>query len=342
MPLLVRRILASALSASMILTPCAPLLAQKKKDPAPKTDPKKAKKPTKAERDKAKAAFTRGNDKFNAGDFAGAAEAYKEANETIPAPQALYKMALALDKAGKGVEALDAYKKFLDFPPPESMAEQKGAAERRLQELSVGTVKLSSTPAGATVTVDGQPASGPTPLTLSLKPGTHTLEISAPNHEPTTREITVAAASSTDLAVELKELPPPPAPPPPAPPPPETAAPPPPPPPPKEEPPPSKIPAYVTLGLAGAGAVVGTIFGFQALSAKSDFNSKPTTKNADDAERNALISDMAFGVAVTLGITGTVLLLSNNKKADPAKSGKIHLTPVLTPQTQGAAATFRF
>jgi hypothetical protein len=88
--------------------------------------------------------------------------------------------------------------------------------------------------------------------------------------------------------------------------------------------------------------VVGTIFGFQALSAKSDFNSKPTTKNADDAERNALISDMAFGVAVTLGITGTVLLLSGNKKADPAKSSKLHLTPVLTPQTQGAAAILRF
>ncbi|MCS6898398.1 MAG: PEGA domain-containing protein [Myxococcales bacterium] len=340
------RVLACALSASMFLTPCASVLAQKKKEPAPKTDPKKAKKPpTKANRDKAKAAFSRGNEKFNAGDFAGAAEAYKEAHATIPTAQALYKMALALEKAGKGAEALEAYQQFLAFPPPDTMAEQKSTAEGRIQEMSVGKVNLSSTPVGATVTIDGQPASGPTPLTLSLKPGAHTLELSAPNHEPATREITVAPASITDLVVELKEIPPPPAPSPPPPPPPsplpppEPAAPPPPPP---EEPPPSKIPAYVTLGLAGAGAVVGTIFGFQALSAKSDFNSKPTTKNADDAERNALIADMAFGVAVTLGITGTVLLLSGNKKPESTKSSKIYLAPVLTPQTQGAAATFRF
>lgn len=340
MPLLVRRVLACALSASMTLTPCLPAFAQKKADTTKAAPKKAAKKPTKADRDKAKAAFIRGNEKFDAGDFAGAAEAYKEANETLPAPQAVYKMALALDKAGKGPEAMEAYKQFLDAPPPENMAGQKTSAEARLQELGLGTIKLSSTPAGAMVKVDGQPAAGPTPLTLSLKPGPHTLEISAPDHEPATRELTVSAASSTEVAVELKALPPP-APPPVQPPPPETAAPPPP-PPPKEEPKPSKIPAYVTLGLAGAGAVVGTVFGFKALSSKNSFNDSPTTKNADDAERNALIADMAFGVAVTLGITGTVLLLSGNKKAEPAKTGKLRIAPILTPQTQGAAATFRF
>ena len=36
-------------------------------------------------------------------------------------------------------------------------------------------------------------------------------------------------------------------------------------------------------------------------------------------ERSEVIADMAFGVALTLGITGTVLLLSN-KKAEPAKA----------------------
>jgi hypothetical protein len=83
------------------------------------------------------------------------------------------------------------------------------------------------------------------------------------------------------------------------------------------------VPAYVTLGIAGAGAVVGTIFGLKALSSKSDFNDKPSTKSADDTERNALIADMAFGVAITLGVTGVVLLTSDDdsgKETAKAKS----------------------
>ena len=82
------------------------------------------------------------------------------------------------------------------------------------------------------------------------------------------------------------------------------------------------MPAYVTLGIAAGGAVVGTIFGVKALSAKSDFDNNPTTEHADDTERNALIADMAFGVALTLGVTGIVLLTSGDDDA-PAKAAKI-------------------
>lgn len=352
MPLHFRRALACALSASMILTPGATVFAQKKGKDAPKAEAKKdapkaeakkdkAKKPpTKAERAKAKEAFSRGNEKFQAGDFAAAAEAYKEANETIPSPQALYKVALSLDKAGKKAEALEAYKQLMSEPLPEKMADQKAEVEGRIKDLSVGTIKLTLAPENAAVTVDGQPAPGPSPMTLSLKPGPHTFEVTAPNHEPATRELVVSVGATTDVSIQLKELPPPPQPP--LPPPPVATAPPPP-PPPKEEPKPaSKMPAYITLGLAGAGAVVGTVFGLKALSSKKDFEDKPTVKNADDAERNALVADMAFGVAVTLGITGTVLLLSGNKKPDASASNKLHIAPILSPKAQGAAATFHF
>ena len=94
------------------------------------------------------------------------------------------------------------------------------------------------------------------------------------------------------------------------------------------------VPAYVTLGIAGAGAVVGTIFGLQALSSKSDFDDNPTRDAADDTERNALIADMAFGVAITLGVTGIVLLTTDeeapkeSKLFTPKKSAtKLELRP---------------
>ena len=106
------------------------------------------------------------------------------------------------------------------------------------------------------------------------------------------------------------------------------------------------MPAYVTLGIATGGAIMGTIFGVKALQSKSDFDSKPTTKSADDTERNALIADMAFGVAVTLGVTGIVLLTSSDDTSSPSKAAKLHLppkgtfrvTPYLGRESGGAAA----
>jgi hypothetical protein len=335
------RAVACVLGAALISAPCATAFSQGKAPASAKAD-KSKKKPSKAERAKARAAFEKGEEKFKSGDFPAAVEAFREANEIIPAAQAWYKIAVSLDKQGKVAEARDAYLSFLDFPPPEKMADQKAEVEARMLALSKGTIKLTTEPAGATVTIDGEPAKGPAPLALMVKPGKHKIDVSAPAYEPSTREVEVGAGATLEVTIPLAATPPPPPPPPVVSAPPVASAPPPA-APVKEQPPPSKVPAYVTLGLGGVGAVVGTIFGLQALSAKSDFKSKPTTDNADRAERNALIADMAFGVAVTLGITGTVLLLAGgDKPAEPAKAGQLRLSPVITPQTQGAAAFIRF
>ncbi|KYF64444.1 hypothetical protein BE11_31860 [Sorangium cellulosum] len=107
------------------------------------------------------------------------------------------------------------------------------------------------------------------------------------------------------------------------------------------------MPAYVTLGLAGAGVVVGTIFGIQALSAKSDFDKDPTTKTADRVDRNALIADMSFAVALTFGVTGAVLLLSDDTSAETKTAAstmkqKAFVAPFVSPTGGGAAARFTF
>jgi hypothetical protein len=105
------------------------------------------------------------------------------------------------------------------------------------------------------------------------------------------------------------------------------------------------VPAYVTLGLAGAGIAVGTVFGVMALNDKSDFDDNPTTDKADEVERNALISDMAFGVALTLGITGVVLLTSSDDEPEAkqtASKDKLVVAPFVTPKAGGAAARWTF
>jgi hypothetical protein len=107
-------------------------------------------------------------------------------------------------------------------------------------------------------------------------------------------------------------------------------------------------PAYVTLGVAGVATGIGTYFGIRALSAKSDYNDKPTSKKADKVENSALVADMAFGVAITLGVTGIVLLTSPDEptsNTSTAKSEKKHtfqFAPWATPKAAGFGANLTF
>ena len=100
-----------------------------------------------------------------------------------------------------------------------------------------------------------------------------------------------------------------------------------------------------------AATAVGAFFGVKALGAKGDFNDDPTTDNADAVERNALIADMAFGVAITLGVTGVVLLTSGDSEPAKEKAAKakrlpqkarFNVAPYATPNGGGAAARFVF
>jgi len=71
----------------------------------------------------------------------------------------------------------------------------KGAAE-------VGQVSLSSTPAGASVTIDGKPV-GVTPLTYTLPLGPHAISISLAEHADAARTVTVQRGETATIAVDL-------------------------------------------------------------------------------------------------------------------------------------------
>ena len=101
----------------------------------------------------------------------------------------------------------------------------------------------------------------------------------------------------------------------------------------------------------------GTVFGIMTLSDKSDFDKNPTTSTADNGDTHALISDMAFGVALTFGVTSAVLFLTKDEapaqssaahktttaKAD-AKKNRVTITPtpVVGPHSGGAGVLLRF
>jgi len=309
---------------------------------------KGADKADEGKRAEARKNYAEGEARFAAGDYDAAYRAYKAANDTMAAPQTLYKMALCLDKQSRPVEAVSAYETFLASNPPSSMEARVSEAQGRITDLKkrmlAPVVKVASEPPGAAVSVDGIAQMGSTPLDVTLAPGHHKIRVTSPGFAGVDREIDVESGATRTVDVMLSK---------------ETPAATPAPLPPKEEAPapkPAEAPAaeqrsntvaYALIGIAGVGAVVGTVFGIKALGDKSDFNNgEKTNEKADSVEKNALIADMAFGAALTLGVTGVVLLVSNSgsstEKAGNLPRQAFQLVPIISPDRAGAAATLRF
>ena len=338
------------------------------------TEPK-AKLADAKKKDEAKKAYKFGEAKFDKGEFEAALVCYKLAEAYIPGGMPKYKIAASLDKLGKVTEAAAAYDTFLGAmanPPEDKFKEKVAEAKTRGDALKAtpSKVKLAIGPAGLPnqkVALDGMPQAG---TDLTVPPGKHTITVTADGYDTLTQPLEIGFAETRDVSVTLNKTPEPVA----------TAV-----PvatatatavavatatatstapvmPPEQR---SNVPAYVTLGLAGAGAIVGGIFGGMALGSKGDFDTladsgKATTKQltdkADETDRNALIADMSFAVALTFGVTGAVLLLSDSSPAAaPAKTGagpqkkkaaatmpRGFIAPYATPQGGGAAARFTF
>lgn len=306
-----------------------------------------------------KALVASGQKKFKASDVAGALADFEAANAAAPSPETDRWIGQCHDSLGHFAEAVAAYERFLAKVPPKMKSEGEEVTKRVAAIKAMpGKVHIEVLPAGAQLMVDpgGTPPPAPmaVPADLDLAPGHHVLRFAAEGYAPVDKELDVTFGSRQDLRVELTKNEPPP---PPAPavaevPPPTPAPAPPPPPQPR-----SKVPAYVTGGVAVVALGFGTAFGIKALSQSSDFNDRPTTQKADDGENNALIADMMFGVAITFGVTSAVLFLSDDtpqasstaqsKSATVAtvkKPSKITITPTpyVTPSGGGAGALIRF
>jgi len=303
-----------AVLGAAAVAPAGTAHAQGAKKPTAPAAPKGAAKPSDKDPElkKARDAYAEGEKRFKAGDYAGALTEFERADGIKPTPQSARYVGLANDKLGKLPEAVPAYERFL-ANVPEKMASEGEEVKKRVAAIKAtpGKLHVETTPPGATVAIDGKAQTGVTPLDLEAAPGKHTLHFTMDGRLPSDKEVDVAYASKQDVKQTLEEKPAPPPPPPPV-----AAAPAPEPlpvAPPAPIEPRSKVPAYITGGLAVAAAGVGTAFGILALKAKSDYDKTPTAALADDAENKALVADMALGVALTLGVTSVVLFLSGDE-----------------------------
>jgi PEGA domain-containing protein len=344
-------VVTGVIAGSLVLSQTSTVWAQAKPAAAAASPPASAK----ADLSAAKKRYADGEKKFKAGDFAGALAEFKEANDIKSTPHAERYIGLCEDSLGHYRAAADWYDKFLTHVP-DKLASQGDEIRKRDGEIKAmpGKVHIESTPSAAAVSIDDKPQGAATPTDVDLAPGSHTVKIASPGRLTSSKAIDVAFASTQTVSADLDPDPaaaaPAPAPaavavgvaPAPA----VTPAPPPPP------EPRSKVPAIVTGALAVAAAGVGTVFGIIALGDKSDFDKNPTTQTADDGDTHALIADMAFGVALTFGVTSAVLFLTRDEtpvatsSIDPKEVKKAAVTvtptPMVGPHSGGAGFVLRF
>jgi tetratricopeptide (TPR) repeat protein len=303
--------------------------------------------PTPAAKEAARVAYTRGQAAFTAGQYDVARTAFEEAFAAVPNPIVLLSVAESHAKLGHVREAAATLHRYLELRPD---APDRGDIEAKLKGLenTPAFVSVTSVPTGAELTIDDAPMPQHAPAQLELTPGRHTLKYALPGYESSSELLTVDPGARYDLEIQMH----------PAAPPPEVTA-------PAPVAATAPLPAaepispaalWITGGIGAAGIVTGTVLGFLALKAKSDYDESPTEHRADKGERLALFADVGFGVGVMALATTAVLLFTHDAPSatpadetpaatssrKPVPRASLEVMPQFSPTAASATARVRF
>ncbi len=157
----------------------------------------------------ARKAFKEGVTAFQAGDFSAALAKFREADAAAHAPAITYNIARTLEQLARPQEALLAYERYL--AEAGESGEFTTAAALAVAQIKARNARLvvSSTPSGATVTLDGEVLAEKTPASVLVTPGSHRLTLSLDDWREERSVETSAGASSELVFVRTKRAPPP-------------------------------------------------------------------------------------------------------------------------------------
>lgn len=146
-----------------------------------------------------------GSKAYGEGRYADAIRYFDEAYHLGAPPFELWNIAkchLRLDQPEQAAEMLEKY-----LATPNLPKEDREEAGQQLEQLKKreSKVTVTSTPAGANVTVDGRAVNGVTPLTTTVSPGNHTVQVSAPTGVPFTKTIDARYGRALTVDAQLKE-----------------------------------------------------------------------------------------------------------------------------------------
>jgi tetratricopeptide (TPR) repeat protein len=290
---------------SLALTIAAPALA----------DPPSSEATVEARREAAKAQYERGSELYEAGHYQQAVQAFMKADRLAPSAPLSFNIARAYERLNDASGALRWYRDYLRRSP---QAKNAGEVRARITALSAelahrGLQQLTvlSMPVGAVVVIDGH-AVGVTPFTADLALGKHRVSLDLPGYRDQTHDVLLAPSAPSDLSSSLEQ-----------------------------EPEPRSGPAGAASTdllsdrssrrfgvapwlIAGGGvATLGGALGFELSrrsheSAAKDAPDQLTFQAKTEAmQRDKTTARVLAGVGGALLVTGTVMLLVNEKDASP-------------------------
>jgi hypothetical protein len=267
----------------------------------------------------ASAHFSKGVTYYGEADYPAALVEFNRAYSLAPSWRVLFNIGQSHFQMHEYVEAHTALARFLEEGGDQVKPKQRELAQQELASLAdrIGRVTIESNLAGATVSVDDAvigvtPIASPVLMSAGIRRVTATVE----GRPPVEQRVSLAGGDTTDVRLDFAPLPAP------APPPPEPVAvapvtldstPP-------DEPRrvPNRTPAFIAFGAAVAGAAVGGTFGILALDDRSRLDrvcgaGKACPSNdasvIHDLSRDALVSNIGFGVAIVGAAVGVTLWL---------------------------------
>lgn len=337
------RVVVVGLLVSTVAVPTADAQHRRRRQVAPPTPPPAQ---NAAAIESARAAYNEGQALFRDGRFVESQARFEAAYAAVPNPIVLLSIAETQERQENFAASVLTLERYLreraDAPDRDSILTRIAQLRSRPARVHVMTA-----PSGAAIWVDGQSTGRVSPTDLEMTAGDHSVAAMLPRHDTARQQITTTFGARQELHLTLTPTPAR-----------QTVAPPidttpvtepaevepaqPIEPDPTELAPVTETPgasdegsgntaAWVFAGVGGAALVTGTVLGFLAMSAASDFDAMPTTETADRGDRFALLADVAFATAGVAAVTALILVATHDDE-EPASADAARVRVDVAPQ----------
>lgn len=257
-------------------------------------------------RARARLAYAEGEKAFTEGRYEAALAAFLRAYQTLPNPVVLLSVAETERRLGRVDAAITHLTTFLEAAAPGDPRRPQVQADIDVLRAMPATVVVRSEPAGAVVSVEGQPDQVVAPGQLSLPAGKHVLLVQMPGRETVRTPVALDPGTTREVTVTLSPVAPEPA----------VQA--------RDD---DEVAIWVAAGVGTAGLVAGSVLGFMALSENSDYDRNPSPAAADRGERLALFADVALGVGAMGFITAAVMFFTDDAPDDSEPAADSAMVP---------------
>ena len=158
-------------------------------------------------KEQARELYGQGNARFDAGDFEGAAQAFKQAYELVQYPIILFNLGLSYEQLGKPVDAVQAFEKVIAAPgklKPERVEQAKSSLSKQL--ALVAELSVTCNVEGATIKVDGEEIGAfPLPKPLQVASGRIILMATKDGYQAGYQTVNASGGAKLPVVIQLAE-----------------------------------------------------------------------------------------------------------------------------------------